>query len=326
MQFKGRSLYNLLQVSVEEDSSIEVEPWQVLDYRAFSEGELFSKLESLNVNLNKEEFLLYGENMETPEELCDHLWLQEEYVDEEQKLYLLIFELWRRLLPLKESLSIFFDSLDQIIAEFDAGEMIDEEITQQKLYHLQDILDRGIDGGLSSSEVLGSISEYTAHDIEGFLYDYITELLEEGSEIQGSKLTDAFAPYVKDEKWFSLLRVRFFALSNEQRAITLLDNLLEEEPQFAFLSEVCSFLAYRGGFAEFSKCVRQTLQVVEEEEQLQEIVLLIVEFYRCLDKEPLEKACLELLERRKSLDAQSSITENDRNVVEELLFTKALSV
>ncbi len=32
MQFKGRSLYNLLKISLKEDSTIQTEPWQVQDY------------------------------------------------------------------------------------------------------------------------------------------------------------------------------------------------------------------------------------------------------------------------------------------------------
>ena len=329
MQFKGRSLYNLLQVSAKEDTSIEVKPWQILDYRALSEEELFAKINSVKISLDKDSFLLYGENMETPEELAEHLYHKEEEGDEEQEAYLSIFELWRRIFPAKESLSIFFDSLDQIIADFDAGEMIDEELTLQKLYSLQDILDRGVDEGLSPSEIMASIAEYTAHDIEGFLYDYITELLEEGIEEQGSKLIDAFQSYVRDGKWFTLLRVRFYALTNEERAFTLLENLLEEaeeDPQFVFFSEVCSFLAHRGSFIEFGKCIARTLLLVEEEEQLQELLELIVEFYRCLDQEAPEKAALALLERRKALDPEASVTARDKEAVKELLLTKSLSI
>ena len=121
MQFKGRSLYNLLQVSAKEDPSIEVKPWQILDYRTLSEEELFAKINSVKISLDKDTFLLYGENMETPEELSEHLYHKEEEGDEEQEAYLSIFELWRRIFPAKESLSIFFDSLDQIIADFDGG-------------------------------------------------------------------------------------------------------------------------------------------------------------------------------------------------------------
>lgn len=327
MEFKGRSLYNVLQISAEEDASVKVEPWQVLDYRQLPQEELFDLLRALDIHLDHEHFLKYAESVETPEELIEHLWHGEEESANEQQAYLILFELWRRLLPEKETLSIFFDSFDQIIAAFDAGEELPEEKTVQQIYELEDILDQAVDEGISPKEVMPFIAEYTAHDLEGFLYDYIVELLEEGLQEAASKLIDAFYPYVVDEKWFSLLHIRSVALHDEDRASALLERLLEEEEgemNFSFMREVCSLLAYKGSAHIFLERAKEALSLAEREEELQDLLQMISAFYRCLDLEQMETQASSLLQARKTINLESSITKKDKELVEELLMAKSL--
>lgn len=246
MQFKGRSLYNLLQLSKQEDSSLEVEPWQICNYRSLKEEELFAGLSSLGIPLSKESFIFYAENADSPEDLVEYLWIEENNPQGEERTYLFVFELWRRLFPGRESISVFFDKLDFLISQFDAGELLDEEEVQEVLFGLQDILDKSVDQGEKQQEVFSSVLQYTAHDVEGFLYDYIGELLEEGNEVLASKLIDAFDPYVFEKKWFTLLRARLFSLTDEDRAMTSLHRILEEaeeEADLAFSEEVGRFLS-----------------------------------------------------------------------------------
>ena len=327
MEFKGRSLYNVLQISAEEDASVEVEPWQVLDYRSLSEEELFDFLRAMDIHLDREHFLKYAESVETPEELIEHLWHGEEASANEQQAYLLLFELWRRLLPEKETLSIFFDSFDLTIAAFDAGEELEEEKTLQQLYELEDILDQAVDEGISPKEVMPFVAEYTAHDLEGFLYDYIVELLEEGVQEVAAKLIDAFYPYVIDEKWFNLLHIRSVALYDENRASDLLGRLLEEvegELDFSFMREVCSLLAYKGSAHIFLEKAKTALFLAESEEELQDLLQMISAFYRCLDFDELETQALALLQARSTINLESSITRKDKEIVKELLMAKSL--
>ncbi len=246
MQFKGRSLYNLLQLSKQEDPSLEVEEWQIRDYRSLKDEELFAELASLGIPLSKEVFMIHAENADSPEDLVEYLWIAEDDLEGEEKAYLLVFELWRRFLTVRQSLSVFFDELDFLVSRFDGGELIEEEEAQSVLFGLQDILDKAVDQGENQEEVFASTLQYTAHDIEGFLYDYIGELLEDGSEVFASKLIDAFDPYVFDKKWFALLRARLFALSDEERANASLRRILEEaeeEADAVFSEEVGRFLS-----------------------------------------------------------------------------------
>ena len=115
MELKGKALYNLLRINWLEDPSIGVQPWQVEDYRVLSTADLFSKLEKLKIPLNEESFLLYVESSDSPEELVECLCLDDEDLEISDQSYLLLFELWRRLIPEKESLSIFCDELDRLI-------------------------------------------------------------------------------------------------------------------------------------------------------------------------------------------------------------------
>ena len=324
MHFKGRSLYNLLQVSAKEDSSIQAEPWQLLDYRGLSDEVLFKKLAELGIGLSKENFFLYAENCDTPEELLECLWLSESDQEGEEKAYLLIFEFWRRSFPKKQSLSIFFDELDSTISQFDEGLLIDEEVVQDMLSGLEDILDQSIDQGAKPQEIFKTVLEYAAHDVEEFLYDYISELLEEGSDIAASKLIDAFEDYVSDAKWFDFLRARLFSLTDAEieDSSSLLHGILEEQeenPDLIFLNEVCEFLVHRGDGSLFFECVMLIIQQIRIEEDLQELLTLVSDFYRCLDKESSEIKILNFIKSRKSKDLKSLIPPQDISAVVKLL-------
>ncbi|MBI3237120.1 MAG: hypothetical protein HYZ48_05435, partial [Chlamydiales bacterium] len=145
MQMQGRAFYNLLKISYLEDPSIEIAAWQVEDYRSWSLEALWSSLKEKGVVLDEASFLAYAENSDSPEDLTECICVDEE--DEEKdmdrfdQIYLLLFELWRRLLPQKQTLSTFCDHLDQLIESYDQGEMEEEEPLQQALRDLENILD-----------------------------------------------------------------------------------------------------------------------------------------------------------------------------------------
>ena len=324
IHFKGRSLYNLLQISAKEDVSIQAEPWQLLDYRTLPEESLFKKLSELGIGLSKENFFLYADNCDTPEELLECLWLKESDQEGEEKAYLLIFEFWRRFLPKKQSLSIFFDELDRMISQFDEGFMVDEEAVQEMLSGLEDILDQSIDQGAEPGEIFKTVLEYAAHDVEEFLYDYISELLEEGSDIAASKLIDAFEDYVSDVKWFDFLRARLFSLTDEdvEDSSSLLHGILEEQeenPDLIFLNEVCRFLVHRGDGSLFFECVLLIMQQIKVEEDLQELLTLISDFYRCLDREVSEERIVSFIKGRQFKDLKGPIHPQDVSAVMKLL-------
>lgn len=211
MEFKGRSFYNLLRINLKEDPSLHVEPWQVADYRLFSVEEILEELRVLKVPLTQEAFFLYAESCESPEDLLECLWIDEDKEEEQEKVYLLLFELWRRWATDKRSLSIFCDELDEQIFLYDEGHLEEEESLQKALNMLEDLLDQGVDEGVLPKEIFKMISFYLAHDVEQFLYDYIVDLIEKENEVYASELIDGMISYVSEKKWFDLLRLVFFA-------------------------------------------------------------------------------------------------------------------
>ncbi|MES2198862.1 MAG: hypothetical protein V4489_01670 [Chlamydiota bacterium] len=301
MEFKGRALYNILQISVKEDSSIRAEPWQILDYRSLSEEELLQRLYKLHPSLNKENFFLYAETCQSPEELVECLWLQEEDLVGQEKTYLLLFEFWRRCLPGRQSLSIFCDELDALISQFDEGVDMEDEKWHVILSELEDILDRNTDLKTDPKEIFTSILQYTAHDIERFLYDYIFELIEEENEILATSLIEAFDDYVLEKKWLSLLRARLLSSSRIDVWTGIIHRLLEEEeenPNLPFLMEVFSLLKEQDDAPLFFKCIKQILPIIKPDSDLQELLQDTAEFCRNLHKDSLEKSILNILQKK----------------------------
>lgn len=301
MEFKGRALYNLLKISTKEDSSIRAEPWQIQDYRSLSEQELFQKLFHLHLHLTKENFILYADSCHSPEELVECLWVQETDLVGQEKAYLILFELWRRYLPNRQSLSIFCDELDNLISEFDEGIPMEDEKWQVVLSELEDILDQNTDLNANPKEVFASILQYTAHDVESFLFDYIFELLEEENEILATSLIEAFDDYVSEKKWFSLLRARLLSSSQIDAWTGLIHRLIEEEaenPNLSFLMEIFLFLKEQDDAPLFFECMQQILSLVKNDTERKEILQCAAEFSQNLPNASLEKSILNILQKK----------------------------
>lgn len=311
VEFKGRSFYNLLRINLKEDPSLHVEAWQVFDYRLLSDEEILKKLGSLGVSLTPESFFLYAESCESPEDLLECLWIDEDKDEEQEKVYLLLFELWRRWAIDKRSLSIFCDELDEQIFLYDEGYLEEEESLQKVLNTLEDLLDQSVDEGVPPQEIFQMISHYLAHDIEQFLYDYILDLIEKGNELYASELIDGMIPYISEKKWFDLLRARLFLLSNSPETSMLLSRILEqaeEEPDEEFLMELAHFLAFSGeDLSLFEECVRQLLPLLDSEEGLMELAELISKVAFSLDQETLAQHIDEWIKQRDKRPLVSSV-------------------
>ncbi len=322
MTFKGRALYNLLRFSPQEEKNVQVKPWQVLDYRLAKEEELFKSLEELGVVVGKQMFLLYAESQESPEDLLDFLWIDEEDSLGQERAYLVIFELWRRLVPAKKSLSVFCDELDHAIAGYDGNEKGVDERVSLLLDELENIVDEAVDHGADVGEILPMISEHSAHDIEPFLYDYISDQIVLGNEVYASELLDGFYSYVADRAWFDFLRARLFALSDPKEGDILLLRLLElleEEPDLQLLLEICGFLINRGDLSLFRRAAHIALTFIENEEDFQDLLFSVADFYRFLDQDAKELQVRAMIKNRENHDREASISSTDKQVVKDLL-------
>lgn len=278
MKMERRALYNLLRLNWLDDPSMAVEDWQVEDYRLLSIEELFRCVKELGISLSKESFLAYAEECDTPEDLA--ALIIDEEVEKEDRLYLLLFELWRLLLPEKQSLSIFCDELDRLIYNWDE----EPERLQDAIAYLQEVLEENVDGGVDPKEVMARLSAFLANDLESFLYDFIVGQIEEENESYSLDLLEGFLPYVSDRKWFRLLEIRLMA--DPEEAGDALEELLKEldaEPDLDLLLEVIHYMAHVGDEVRFCFLVRRVLPLLEVEGDLVELLRHCVQVESCCE-------------------------------------------
>jgi len=318
MQLKGKALFNLLRISWLEDRNSEVKKWQVEDLRELDIKEIFSRLKKLGLILNEESFYLYAENCANPEDLVNYIWIETEDFEGHDQTYLLLFELWRRLLPDKLCLSIFCDELDQLIDIYDKGELENEESLQNALSILEDILDDSYDEGNEAKKVFSEVTSYCAHDLERFIFDYISDQIVEKDETYASELVDAFYDYVSDQRRFDLLRARFLALFDLKESNLIYGRILEElreEPDLELVLLVGESLIHHGDVRLFMQAIKQALPLLTKEEEFQNLLTMIAEYYRCLDRDEEEKIIKGLLDARSSHSLSAPVDSSDKAIL-----------
>jgi hypothetical protein len=315
MQLKGKALFNLLRINWLDNSGIEVKPWQVENLRSVPIKDLFRRLKTLGPILNEKSFYLYAENTSSPEELVDLICPEEESPEKRDRIYLLLFEIWRRLYPDQICLSIFCDELDQLIESYDKGELTEEEPLQTALQVLEDILDESYDREKDSKKIFTNLAAYCAHDLEQFLFDYISDQIQENNETYASELIDAFSDYSSDRRKFELLRTNLLSRYDLEEANLLYRRILEElaeEPNLQTLLLVGESLIHHGDIHLFIQTVKQALSLLKTEEEFQNLLAMIAEYYRCLDRDEEEKTFRKLLKSRAHHSLLDPIDLSDR--------------
>jgi hypothetical protein len=322
MHFERKALYNLARMNWLNSPGMQVESWKVDNYREWATEKLFQQLEQLEIPFDEEKFLLYANECETPEEMTECL-VRDEGGDpeKEDRIYLLVFELWRRLMPEKTSLSIFCDELDHAISAYDADPSEHSETIQDAIANLQNVLDENADEGGEPEEVFESITSHCANDIESFLCDFIAEQLDDENIIYAEELIEGFSPYLKGSKWFEFLHIRLWSVSDIDRANRELQHFIseyEQELDFVLMLEILHCLAQTGDRKLFILLVKKALAKAEVEEDFQDMLQVCAHYYRGLDMDDKEAAIEHLLESRqqKNIEMQFNIKDG---AVQELL-------
>lgn len=310
-----KALYNLLRLKAAEDPTLKVDPWVLEELRKVRTEGLFSRLKDVSVRLDKNRFIELANQCDTPEDLSELLLPDGASPEVKDPFYLIVFELWRRLLPEKQSLSIFFDELDYRINLYDEEKLESDELIQDALANLLEILDENTDAGADPEDVFVAISDYCAHDLETFIYDYILELLDGDNTIYASELIEDFSPYVGKALWFEFLRIRLLSFSDIGQANANMHGLLENEIDLVLLFEIIRFLSTTGEHELFKQSVKKALPQLTNQEELIEIMSMIADYYRSLDQDELEKATRELMEAKKD----GSLSSKDIQTLEKLL-------
>lgn len=321
MEFQGKALYNLIRISWLEEPNIAASPWQVEDLRSVSLETLFHRLEALNLKISPESFLASSEEADSPEELIDLLWEDEQDVEGYDQAYLLIFELWRRLLPQKFSLSVFCDELDWRIYLYDR-DLLSEDDLLEAVADLEDLLDESVDHGGEPKAIFQIIESFCAHDLERFFYDYINESIDKQEEVEASELLDEFYTYISNTRWFDFLRARLLFAADAEEATLMLERLmeeLEEEPDLDLLFEVASYLVTQADPSLFLRCTKILAKQIKDEEKFQEMIKLVAEYFCCLDKDTHHKIAQTLLLERKHRSLEAPLTSADFKALHSLL-------
>lgn len=316
MQIQRRALYNLLRQNWLLDADTEAEEWQIEDYRELSLEKLFQRLSDLELPLDRNSFLAFAEECDSPEDLTDQLLLDRDDLDpsEQDRVYLVIFELWRRILPERLCLSVFCDELDHQINLYDRGDLQRSESIQDVLANLQEVLDENADQGVDPVEVFNAVSEGCANNIDGFLYDFISDLLDDGNVSYAAELVDGLYNYIPDKKWFDFLRARILVETDPKTANALFAKLIGDvatDPDLEFCLEILAFMVLGGERLLFVALVQQVLPRIRHEADFQELLSICVDFYRRLDYEWEEQALQAILDARSDRSADDTVDPGD---------------
>lgn len=285
-----RVLYNLLKMNWINNPSHLVLPWQVQDYRQLSHAELVQCLENLGIFLDKVSFVALAEQYDSPEAFTDNV-LTAHTISPEDKdhVYLLIFEMWRRFVPEKLSLSLFCDELDYQISQYEKEE-VNEENLQDAIANLVMILDENTDHGLKPQEAFAAISISCAHDLESFLYNYTAEQIDINNLPYATELIEDFINYIPDKKWFNLLQMRISLLKKEEGEPTKeIFKVAIAGKDINFNLELLSILNEIREQSLFVTLARQTASLIHTEEELQDFISTAIEFFHSTGQSIQEK-------------------------------------
>jgi hypothetical protein len=326
MEVEKRGLYNSLRLHWKLDSNLDVEPWQVEDYRKLPLDELFKRLEDVGIKLDRTSFHAYAAECDSPEELYDTLVVNhEEDTLLQDKIFLVLFELFRRLESEKKSLSIFCDELDYQIEAYDEGKLNNVESLEDAIETLEQILDENIDSGVDPKEVFQFVSNCCANDIENFMYDYTSEQIDAENFSYAQDLLDDFEKFVKDPKWFLLLRARLYSDTDHEDAKTLeaqVEKTALASDNLQYHLDVLSYLSQAGNEKIFHKISAHTVPLLNYEEDLQDFLGSSIDFLHFQDKDELERKIAEILISREKIPEDRPVNQKDPDILEVLKILK----
>lgn len=325
MHLERKALYNLLRMNWLRDPQLNVEPWQVADYRQMPLEDILASLQEREICIDPKDMPAYVDEFDSPEELTDALVDEELSTAEQDQVYLLLFELWRRLTPENRSLSIFCDELDHQINLYDREESDSQESIQDAIANLALTLDEGSDQGVDPIDLFDSISSACANDVESFLYDFISECVDNEDDSYASELIDTFYDYVSDVKWFDFLRARI-AGNDYETSTEILQQIYEdtlEQPNLELDLEILSFLVQGGDPQLFIAILKRVLSIIEMESDFQDVLSICADYLSCLDQENEEATVQEILDRRSDFADDQALDPLDHDVSELLKIVKA---
>lgn len=324
MEIAPKALYNSLRMSFLQSPTRDHESWKVEDYRKLSSEELFERLALQEIVLDKPSFIAYCDEHDSPEELFETIMHESEECDGESvgekrdQIYLLLFELWRRLVPEKQSISIICDELDYQIFLYDSSADRSEESLVDAISSLYTAIEENIDRGLAAPDVYAAICEYLANDFQTFLIDYLSDLVERGEYLYAGELLEQFYTIMPDKKWFDLINCRLIAASDIHRGHKALAKVYEaylDAPDLQFNLDILSYLVNLPDIDLFCHVAQASIELIESEEDLQEFISISSEFYRNFGNIEAASMLSNLLEKREHDAKVEQIQQSDPDLL-----------
>lgn len=315
MPLLGRARYNLLRQQTKQNPEIQAESWEVRDYRDLSLHQLFHGLSRLGVFLTTDTFEEIAKDVDTPEELTERLGL-------DQEAYLYIFELWRRLLDNRKTISVFCDELDFLIDEYEQHPEENEEMLVMLFAELLDILDVNVESGYKPKQILKEISNYFAHDLVGFLLRCISSLIDRGNTTFASELLDDFSEYLEPSLWIDFLRLKLLHGATPEVATAMMARFLEklkDKPDIELYFHLLKFLIETGDIDLFTSTFRETLKLITTEDHFLTLLGIVFDYFNRNDREKEEELIKELIAERKNLPHPGEVLPTDKEKISSLV-------
>ena len=319
MLFSGRAYYNLLWLERLRGNSIPAHKWEFLDYRELDFATLFSMLHEFNIFFDADTFESLSEDADSPEEFSERIEIEDK--DDKRKIYLIVFELWRRLIEDKESVSIFCDELDRIVAAYET-----EKDDQQLLFILHkvlEILERNTCLDEPPEEIFQRLSLYIAHDLENVIYTYIDTKLKSGSEDSCLNLIEHFMPYIKEKRALKFLKLKSLpnAFYEEKEKLTIyIVSSLQENVNLSLSISILFYLIERNSAELFSELFSFLIHHISEEKPLVALLDVLVAYHRKMGQEEKQQQVYQFLQKRLSTPKKGKISPTQKNKVLSFLY------
>ncbi|MGR3952256.1 MAG: hypothetical protein QRY74_05115 [Chlamydia sp.] len=242
------------------DSTAAYQEWMFRNWRIIPLEMLFRELNDLGIHLDKSLFLSWAYDSDSPEDLLlllapeESEELEEENQDDLDHIYLILFELWRRFLPERRSISIVADDIDCAIVEYNALDieihdpiratfiqrvigLIAEYVRALQLgldhiqEHANDETDKAIqEAGVSSigHAIFSMTQPFFVHEIGRFIFDFILEELNEDTQHEMRLVVDGLRSFIIPPSWGVCMEAHILAYENEERAVSIAKEVLKQ--------------------------------------------------------------------------------------------------
>ena len=308
MQLHRRAVYNMIHLPEAVDAD-ELEPWQTENYRGLKDPVLFKRLQKSGLTVpNLQMFNQLAEEFESPDDMADEL------APEQDEIYLLLFELWRRHLPEQRCPSVFCDELDYQIAQFEQGNLKHQEELVEIVDYLQQIFDDHVDEGTDPHAVYKAFQGYCAHSLDQFLYNYVATQIDSGNIEYAYDLAEGFYRYIGEPLFFDFQLSRVAILQNPEEGTAFLAKLINKVKRLDLAEEILLYLAEERNHPLFCQLLLKTIPLLEDEGSFKELLDLCVLHFKRLSIDAGDFEAL--VKKRSENDPDADLEQNDSDVKE----------